>query len=437
VRLAGRWVKQNDRDYQEDFLTVDIVDDFQTQLPAPQDKSYAMEKTISVLDAVYGQEAESGSTVCAAVVSRELDDAYNIVLASLGDSSAYLVDPDANQIKLLNKWHHPENLYEKDQKENDYIRAHGGWISDKSGVLRVEDDIMITRSLGDRRLPCLNHEADVTYHTGNLGKSKKFLVISSDGLTGVLNKNNILYIVAQHKNQSPSTIAAALGTNATNQPESGDNTSVAVIPIHDIPKKTSIFGGILDGHGGKKVSYPAGRNYSYVLKKITALSHLYNNNIPEVELTILKQNLEISMQKVEAFKKIYNALRDSQSGIFKHNFLSKEDEFLSDAEMLEKIINYAKEYQDSRTAKAWELTQIHYNNCYKSNFELVKEIHIASFERTWFGRTTLFSPSSPPVDLKTEWAKRITDRESLKQTVRAHEDKKPESRTAVIRRRLG
>lgn len=458
--LASRWVAQNKRPYQEDFLTVDIVDDFQTQLSTPKRKLEAAKTTISIVDEIYGQEVDCGSTVCTAVISREFNDAYNIILTGLGDSSAYFVDPDnldpRKKVILLNKWHTP-----KDPDEKKYIEAHGGHIThnklDLPDVDRVDHDLMMTRTLGDKRHICLNREADVTYKDGHLGTSKKFIVICSDGLTDTLKPYEILNIVTQHQNNSPLTIAAYLGTAATHQNDSFDNTSVGVIPIHDIPNNTSIFGGVFDGHArkgfsGRNVSYPAGRNYSYVLKKVTALYIAHpDNNIPEEKITALKNELKVNKQKVEAFKKIYNALRDSQSGIFKHNFLTEEHEHLSDVEMLKTISDYARQNQDSRTAKAWELTTTHYANCKKENLELVKEIHIASFERTWFGKSNLFSPSTPialpkprthsitnPKDLKSEWESRLfNNRTMLDQTIKTHEGLKPDSRTAVIRKRLG
>lgn len=85
--------------------------------------------------------------------------------------------------------------------------------------------------------------------------------------------------------------------------------------------------------------------------------------------------------QVDAFKKIYTALRDGQSGWVKTNFLNNLRLLSPDAQLAE-IQKHAAEKQDSRTAKAWELAKTHYADCNNRNLELFASIYDWSFSKS-------------------------------------------------------
>lgn len=102
-----------------------------------------------------------------------------------------------------------------------------------------------------------------------------------------------------------------------------------------------------------------------------------------------KQKPDTQLQGV-AFRKIYQALRDGQSNLvfYKTNFLA-DNSHLSDEDLAKAARNYSIMHPNSRTAKAFQLTQIHYKNCNSDNTELFKEIYRWSFKSSH-----LFSLSS-------------------------------------------
>lgn len=87
--------------------------------------------------------------------------------------------------------------------------------------------------------------------------------------------------------------------------------------------------------------------------------------------------------RVAAFKKIYTALREGQSGFFKTNFVANHSQ-LSDEEMYQQILAHIAEKPDSRTAKAWALADRHYRNCSHQNHVLFTEIYKYSFEKSGY-----------------------------------------------------
>ena len=109
----------------------------------------------------------------------------------------------------------------------------------------------------------------------------------------------------------------------------------------------------------------------------------YREN-PTTEMSIKKLTKKDEMlSQRQAFIKIYQALRDGQSGIFKTNTWSKKTS-LSDLNFIQEITNYASRYPNSRTAKAWTLTQQHNYKAFKSNTILVNDIYQWSFARSGF-----------------------------------------------------
>lgn len=85
-----------------------------------------------------------------------------------------------------------------------------------------------------------------------------------------------------------------------------------------------------------------------------------------------------TMGRLDAFKKIYTALRDGQKSIFKKkDFLDSADEITVD--IIEANI---KRNPKSRTAAAWALAETYENDCYSDNQDLLKAIYTICFEKS-------------------------------------------------------
>ncbi|MBA2710224.1 MAG: hypothetical protein H0U57_06505 [Tatlockia sp.] len=97
-------------------------------------------------------------------------------------------------------------------------------------------------------------------------------------------------------------------------------------------------------------------------------------NIPETsnnsDPIVSKQN---PIYVLRAFRKIYEALYEGQTSFFK-----TPKKRLSYNE----IVKYSKEHPTSRTAKAWELAQLHHHNPTSENQKLFKSIHQYCFENS-------------------------------------------------------
>jgi hypothetical protein len=87
--------------------------------------------------------------------------------------------------------------------------------------------------------------------------------------------------------------------------------------------------------------------------------------------------------RVAAFKKIYTALREGQSGFFKTNFVANHSK-LSDEVLYQQILAHIAAKPDSRTAKAWELADRYYRRCSNQNTALFTEIYKYSFEKSGY-----------------------------------------------------
>jgi hypothetical protein len=109
-----------------------------------------------------------------------------------------------------------------------------------------------------------------------------------------------------------------------------------------------------------------------------------------------------TMQRLNAFKKIYTALRDGQKSVFKKkDFLDSADEMTVD--IIEANI---QRNPKSRTATAWALAETYKNDCYSDNQDLLKAIYTICFEKSnplsksSLSGTTLFRSSKVKESLK-------------------------------------
>lgn len=90
-------------------------------------------------------------------------------------------------------------------------------------------------------------------------------------------------------------------------------------------------------------------------------------------------------KKVDAFRRIYRALADGQTGYFKRKKFLPIDGTVS----INQIMDYVDKHPKSRSDEAWRLAQLHYDNISRSNKELIGSIHSYAYAKsTFFKHTT-------------------------------------------------
>lgn len=253
---------QGHRHEQEDSLVVVSLPGWQELSSKEQDA--VLNATIAKMQSEYGTKEtsnDSGSTVCVAVAWLDKN-TLHAKAAYLGDSEAYMVIVDKHkviEIQRLNKKLH--NGYETSEIERINETGRQVYAGRVSGMLAV------TRSIGDPYLLTdpSDHIADiesleVILHPGQ----HAFLVVACDGLTEAkaMDQTQIANII--FANQHSPVDAAYNLVKAALEAGSGDNISVAVVPI---TSATPILGAIFDGHGGDTVSQNLGKNFYPTLKK--------------------------------------------------------------------------------------------------------------------------------------------------------------------------
>ncbi|KAJ1473450.1 phosphatase 2C-domain-containing protein [Baffinella frigidus] len=116
-----------------------------------------------------------------------------LTLANVGDSRAVLVrvPPDGPpQAETLTRAHKPSLPEERARVE----ALPGGFVRETRGALRVQGELAVTRALGDTQLkPFVSAVPDVT--TARVQEHDEVLVLCSDGLTDVMDEQDILSLV--------------------------------------------------------------------------------------------------------------------------------------------------------------------------------------------------------------------------------------------------
>jgi len=165
-----------------------------------------------------------------AVIALFRDD--TVFLANVGDSRALLgkVDGEGKKIAVdLGQIHTTA-----DQKENARVIEKGGVILQWGGGLRVNGELVVTRSIGDPQIgPCMISEPEIVKI--DIEKEHKFLVLASDGLFDVMKSQEIVDFIFAKKaetkanpNASVNNISDALIDTAL-QRESKDNISAIIV----------------------------------------------------------------------------------------------------------------------------------------------------------------------------------------------------------------
>ncbi len=130
-----------------------------------------------------------------------------------------------------------------------------------------------------------------------------------------------------------------------------------------------------------------------------------------------------------AFKKIYQALWEGQSGFLKTNYLNGKEQ-KTDQELENDIKVYIKTNPNSRTAKAWKLANNYSGNCHYKNNALFKEIYQWSFNQKLFSRSQLFGAWHHTLFKKSAVAASFSKNEDIQTKIEYHKNRN--SRTAKI-----
>ena len=132
------------------------------------------------------EKTGSGCTVTVVVIKKD-----EIEFANCGDSCAYIIKKDKSIKKMT--YDHKAS----DPKEEEMIQKNGGCVMNIFGAKRVNGQIMVTRSLGDRSLhPPMSCEPFIN--------SCKFdeiesICLMSDGVTDVLTEDEIRQIMLNYE----------------------------------------------------------------------------------------------------------------------------------------------------------------------------------------------------------------------------------------------
>jgi hypothetical protein len=152
-------------------------------------------------------------------------------------------------------------------------------------------------------------------------------------------------------------------------------------------------------------------------KKVKLLNaHLPYSENPAANEAVVKTFLPpkvLTKTRLDAFTKIYTALRDGQTSLLKKNFLLTIGSMTDEAAKASIEANIHRN-PNARTALAWKLAETHRTHCNDDNQALLKEIYKLCFEKSNFlSKSSLSGTSlwrSSKVN-KTLEEKEITDKD--------------------------
>ncbi|KAL7722508.1 Protein phosphatase 2C [Entamoeba marina] len=173
---------------------------------------------VDVFSGLHELVAKQTPAGCTATVIAVKND--TIEVACCGDSPGYIVKKDST-IQKVTKDHKPT-----DPDEEAMIVKNGGMVLNLMGMKRVNGQIMVTRSIGDKSLhPPLTCVPDI--QTIPL-KDVMFICAMSDGVTDVLNEGDIVRILSSTESL---VMKSQLLRNNAYKGGSRDNICVIVIEV--------------------------------------------------------------------------------------------------------------------------------------------------------------------------------------------------------------
>ncbi|CAG9314913.1 unnamed protein product [Blepharisma stoltei] len=180
----------------------------------------SIKKAFEATDKAYcslNTSQEGGSTAAIAIIEDNL-----LKVANVGDSKILLISEEETEI--LSRDHLASDLSEQTR-----IEQAGGYVFPVGKVFRVHGQLAISRSLGDAKLKeFVISEPYVAER--QINKNDLALVIATDGLFDVLNKEEIAKIVRSAENLKPFQVAEMLVQEAMIK-GSRDNITCIVVSI--------------------------------------------------------------------------------------------------------------------------------------------------------------------------------------------------------------
>lgn len=169
--------------------------------------------------ALYNLEGSSGTTATVCLLRNNIE----LVVGHVGDSRAVLCR-EGEALRLTHD-HTPD-----DHEEAARIKAAGGRVSDNSlGVPQVNGRLAMTRSIGDVEMKPFGVTADPYIRSIRIKHGMDaFLLLTTDGLSFVLNDQEMVNVVASCTNPAE---AAKLVTDQALQFGTDDNSTAVVIPF--------------------------------------------------------------------------------------------------------------------------------------------------------------------------------------------------------------
>lgn len=162
-----------------------------------------------------------GTTLCAVIII----DATDLYCVNVGDSRAIAIGRDGKLIGSLSKDHKPARA-----DETRRIVELGGHVTNYDGVPRVMGNLAVSRALGDfPSTPYVTHKPDIV--GPRQMRQVSTIVVCCDGVTDVLDNDNIVDIVGDRVHRSGAQSAAEAVRNSAYSHYSGDNISVLVAKI--------------------------------------------------------------------------------------------------------------------------------------------------------------------------------------------------------------
>jgi serine/threonine protein phosphatase PrpC len=255
-----------------------------------------LEKTFKSLQADFGQIPEVGSTACVttAWMKNNLIYACN---ANVGDSNAFLIAVNVkNKISGRFPLSHPHNPNHNEQEKKRVMQITPLAKQNQQLYLLNNNSLnrkllAVTRSIGDNDMEAsgLLHAPEIFHFMEAAPENARvFLITASDGLFEPENMAELCEQIVYDcvaKKLSLHSIAAQL-TYAAFHKKSGDNISVAITELSDVPVSLAVF----DGHCGDIVAKNLAASFYPRLKQmINNLYPKHNINV-EIHQCLLREN---------------------------------------------------------------------------------------------------------------------------------------------------
>jgi len=163
-----------------------------------------------------------------AVIALFRDD--TVFVANVGDSRALLGKMDNEGRRIVQEIGRVHTT--ADAKEIGRIGDSGGMVMNWQGGLRVNGELIVTRSIGDPHMgPCIISDPDITKI--DIGREDKFLVLASDGLFDVMSSQEVVDFVFDKKAEAKASKSvnniSDLLVEAALAKQSNDNISAIIV----------------------------------------------------------------------------------------------------------------------------------------------------------------------------------------------------------------